>query len=114
MLVPLFGGASGQGGGGAAGLTLTHARTAIILEPALQPGIERQAAGRISRIGQRKPATVVRLIIEDTIEPRIVEWQARRMSDRSRIKGGALNLNDFVQLGILHDEEPERSRPATS
>jgi hypothetical protein len=39
LLVPLFGGASGAGGGGAAGLTLTGASVAILLEPALQPGI---------------------------------------------------------------------------
>ena len=38
LLVPLFGGSSGAGGGGAAGLTLTEANVAILLEPALQPG----------------------------------------------------------------------------
>jgi len=98
LLVPLFGGASGQGGGGAAGLTLTAARTAVLLEPALQPGIEAQAAGRISRLGQKKTARVVRLIVKDTIEEKIVSWQARRMANLS--KSAALGLNDFVQLGL--------------
>ena len=105
LLVPLFGGASGAGGGGAAGLTLTHASTAIILEPALQPGVEQQAAGRISRIGQTKPARVVRLIVEDTVEPKILSWQEHRLNDsRLRTSGGnALTLNDFVQLGVVGD-----------
>ena len=102
LLVPLYGGASGQGGGGAAGLTLTSASTAILLEPALQPGIEQQAAGRISRLGQTKTAKVVRLIVKDTVEEKIMEWSARRVEDGTSRRGGAaLKLNDFVQLGIV-------------
>jgi E3 ubiquitin-protein ligase SHPRH len=38
--------------GGAAGLTLTVATTAFILEPSLNPGVESQAAARIWRLGQ--------------------------------------------------------------
>lgn len=99
LLVPLFGGASGAGGGGAAGLTLTQASTAVLLEPALQPGIERQAAGRISRIGQTKQAKVIRLIVSDTIESRIVEWQEVRMQEGvGSTNSASLSLNDFVQL----------------
>ena len=97
--MPLFGGASGAGGGGAAGLTLTHANTAVILEPSLTPGIEAQAAGRISRIGQTKAAKVIRLIVADTVEEKILEWQARRM-DSGTNKSAQLSLNDFVQLGL--------------
>ena len=99
LLVPLFGGASGAGGGGAAGLTLTQANTAVLLEPALQPGIERQAAGRISRIGQQKATTLLRLIVSDTIESRIVDWQTVRMQEGATgSSAGSLSLNDFVQL----------------
>ncbi|EOD22854.1 hypothetical protein EMIHUDRAFT_59963, partial [Emiliania huxleyi CCMP1516] len=60
---------------GAAGLTLTQASTVFLLEPALQPGIERQAAGRIARIGQSEETRCVRLLIKDTVETKIVEWQ---------------------------------------
>lgn len=42
--------------GGAAGLTLTVARTAFILEPSLNPGLEAQAAARICRLGARRRA----------------------------------------------------------
>lgn len=37
--------------GGAAGLTLTVAHTAFLLEPSLNPGLEAQAAARICRLG---------------------------------------------------------------
>lgn len=97
LLVPLFGGASGAGGGGAAGLTLTQASTAVLLEPALQPGIERQAAGRISRIGQTRTTTCIRLIVKESIEPKVLEWQQIRLADGASASP-QLTLNDFVQL----------------
>ena len=97
LLVPLFGGASGAGGGGAAGLTLTQARVAVLLEPALQPGIERQAAGRISRIGQTGACTCLRLIVDETIESKILSWQQIRLADGASANP-TLTLNDFAAL----------------
>ena len=97
LLVPLFGGASGAGGGGAAGLTLTQARMAVLLEPALQPGIERQAAGRISRIGQTEATTCLRLIVDETVESKILRWQEVRMADGASASP-QLSLNDFAAL----------------
>ena len=95
--IPLFGGASGAGGGGAAGLTLTQATVAYLLEPALQPGIERQAAGRIARIGQSKETKLIRLIVDKTVEKKILEWQQMRMANAASGKN-ALTLNDFAML----------------
>ena len=97
LLVPLFGGASGAGGGGAAGLTLTQASVAVLLEPALQPGIERQAAGRIARIGQTQKTRLVRLIVDQTIEQQILEWQKMRLANGGSANN-TLTLNDFAAL----------------
>jgi E3 ubiquitin-protein ligase SHPRH len=44
---------------GAAGLNLTAASTAFILEPAPNPGLEAQAAARIYRLGQSKATRLV-------------------------------------------------------
>ena len=45
--------------GGAAGLTLTVANAVFLMEPALNPGLEAQAAARIHRLGARAdPATL--------------------------------------------------------
>mgnify|MGYP002633195632 CR=1 FL=1 len=46
LLVPLFGGASGAGASGAAGLNLQVASVAVLLEPSLQPAIEQQVRHR--------------------------------------------------------------------
>jgi len=97
LLVPLFGGASGAGGGGAAGLTLTQASVAVLLEPALQPGIERQAAGRIARIGQVHDTRCIRLIVDESIETKILRWQRMRLADGAAASN-SLSLNDFAAL----------------
>ncbi len=38
--------------GGAAGLTLTAAQAVFLMEPAINPGLEAQAAARIHRLGR--------------------------------------------------------------
>ena len=77
----------------------------------LQPGIERQAAGRISRIGQTRASKLLRLIVRDTIESRIVDWQTVRMQEGATgASGGALSLNEFhkcireAELGLTRKE----------
>ena len=98
LLIPLFGGASGAGGGGAAGLNLTQASVTVLLEPQLQPGIEQQAVGRICRIGQTQSTRCVRLLVADSIESRILRWQTRRTVVSGAGSGAHLSLNDFMQL----------------
>jgi E3 ubiquitin-protein ligase SHPRH len=64
--------------GGAAGLTLVNATTAILLEPCFNPGLEAQAAARIHRMGQIRPTRVVRLIAEESVDAQIAEEQRRK------------------------------------
>lgn len=100
LLVPLFGGASGAGGSGAAGLNLQVASVAVLLEPSLQPGIEAQAVGRICRLGQERATKVVRLIVQESIEPNILLWQSRRLARGAVSASGhaPLGLSDFVHV----------------
>jgi E3 ubiquitin-protein ligase SHPRH len=67
--------------GGAAGLTLTVASTAFLLEPSLNPALEAQAAARIYRLGQARPTRVVRLLAEGTVERCILEIQRRKLEN---------------------------------
>ncbi|KAJ1462183.1 SNF2 family N-terminal domain-containing protein [Pelagophyceae sp. CCMP2097] len=52
----------------AAGLTLVEANHCFLLHPLLSTATERQAVGRVHRIGQTKPTTVQRYVIADTVE----------------------------------------------
>jgi superfamily II DNA or RNA helicase len=57
---------------GAFGLNLTAADYVIIADPWWNPAVEDQAAGRAHRMGQRRPVTVYRLVIKDSVEERIM------------------------------------------
>jgi SNF2 family DNA or RNA helicase len=57
---------------GAVGLTLTAADHCFIMDIAQNSAIEEQAIDRIHRIGQVNPVTVKRLVIEGTVEERLL------------------------------------------
>ena len=44
----------------------------FLLEPALDPAIEQQAVARVHRIGQEKPVTITRLLIDGSVECRVL------------------------------------------
>jgi len=62
---------------GAYGLNLTCASQCIILDPFWNPFVEDQAIDRIHRIGQSRPVKVHRIVIEGTVEDRILKLQAK-------------------------------------
>lgn len=66
---------------GGVALNLVEANQVFILDswwnPALDTG---QAADRIHRIGQHRPIRIVKLVIEDSIESRIIELQEKKAS----------------------------------
>ncbi|KAG7402421.1 putative SWI/SNF-related matrix-associated actin-dependent regulator of chromatin subfamily A member 3-like 1 [Fusarium oxysporum f. sp. rapae] len=53
---------------GAVGLNLTAASRAYLMEPQWNPTLEEQALSRIHRIGQTRPVTTVRFIMDNSIE----------------------------------------------
>ena len=58
---------------GGQGLNLTAADYVIHLDPWWNPAVEDQASDRAHRIGQTRPVTIYRLVMEDTIEEKIVD-----------------------------------------
>lgn len=57
---------------GGAGLNLTAADYVIHMDPWWNPAVEDQASDRAHRIGQKRPVTVYRLVIKDSIEEKII------------------------------------------
>jgi SWI/SNF-related matrix-associated actin-dependent regulator of chromatin subfamily A3 len=60
------------------GLNLVAADTVILADSWWAPAIEDQAVDRVHRLGQKRPCTVWRLIMEDSIEERVLEIQAEK------------------------------------
>jgi SWI/SNF-related matrix-associated actin-dependent regulator of chromatin subfamily A3 len=60
------------------GLNLVTADTVILADSWWAPAIEDQAVDRVHRLGQTRPCTVWRLIMEDSIEERVLEIQAEK------------------------------------
>lgn len=63
---------------GGVGLNLTAADTVIHLDPWWNPAVEQQASDRAHRIGQDQPVFVYKLVVQGSIEERMLALQARK------------------------------------
>jgi SNF2 family DNA or RNA helicase len=63
---------------GGTGLNLTAADTVIHYDPWWNPAVEDQATDRAHRIGQDKPVFVYKLVVQGTVEERMLELQQRK------------------------------------
>ncbi|KOC14718.1 hypothetical protein AFLA70_740g000251 [Aspergillus flavus AF70] len=87
------------------GLNLTAASQVIILDPFWNPYVEDQAVGRAHRIGQRRPVHVHRILVSNTVEDRILDFQDRKrqliegiIDDRTHGEPSRLESTDFAYL----------------
>jgi SNF2 family DNA or RNA helicase len=90
---------------GNAGLNLVAASRVIILDPFWNPFIEMQAVDRAYRIGQQNAVEVHRILIEKTVEDRIIalQEQKRKLVDSALDEGaskslGRLSVNQLAYL----------------
>ncbi|RAL39380.1 hypothetical protein DM860_002913 [Cuscuta australis] len=63
---------------GGVALNLTVASHVFLMDPWWNPAVERQAQDRIHRIGQYKPIRIVRFVIGNTVEERILKLQEKK------------------------------------
>lgn len=86
---------------GNSGLNLVAASQVIIFDPFWNPYIEEQAIDRAHRIGQTKDVHIHRILVEKTVEDRILELQEKK---RELIEG-ALDENAGKNLSRLGTRE---------
>tara|TARA_R110002153_G_scaffold166870_4_gene319459 strand:- start:4755 stop:7958 length:3204 start_codon:yes stop_codon:yes gene_type:complete len=91
---------------GGVGLNLTAADTVIHFDPWWNPAVENQATDRAYRIGQDKPVFVYKLIIENSIEEKILQIQERKAELASallseEVSQGNLSLTDDILDTLL-------------
>lgn len=89
---------------GGYGLTLTAADTVVLFDPWWNPAVEAQAADRIHRIGQTKPATIYKLITRGTVEEKILKLQERKRSVISAATGEMSDEEAPMMSGLSEGE----------
>lgn len=88
---------------GNAGLNLVAASHVIIFDPFWNPYVEDQAIDRAHRIGQTKDVFVHRLLIENTVEDRVLDLQERKreLISGALDEGGTMNVAGLSMRDLL-------------
>ena len=58
---------------------MTQANNVFLVEPCVNPALERQAIGRVHRMGQKRVVKVWRLVMKDSIDEKIITVTKRIM-----------------------------------
>jgi superfamily II DNA or RNA helicase len=85
---------------GGVGLNLTAADTVIHYDPWWNPAVENQATDRAHRLGQTKPIFVYKLIIEGSIEERIVALQEKK----AKLASSVLSQDNDIEVKFGEDD----------
>ncbi|KZT22721.1 hypothetical protein NEOLEDRAFT_625750 [Neolentinus lepideus HHB14362 ss-1] len=86
---------------GGVGLNLTRANRVISLDLGWSEAVEHQAFDRVHRLGQQRPVFVNRLVIENTVEDRILALQERKRN----LAEGSLGEGAGKKIGRLSVRE---------
>jgi len=81
---------------GGVGLNLTAAQRVYLMDPYWNPAVENQAVDRIHRLGQTRPVTTVKFIIENSIEARLLEVQKKKTELANMTLGQNTNKADIA------------------
>lgn len=81
---------------GGVGLNLTAAQRVYLMDPYWNPAVENQAVDRIHRLGQTRPVTTVKLIIENSIEARLLEVQKKKTALANMTLGQNFSKSDLL------------------
>ena len=85
---------------GGLGLNLTAADTVVHLDPWWNPAVQQQATARAHRIGQDQPVFVYTLVVQGSIEERMLDLQARK----SALVEGVLGVDAAVARKFSEEE----------
>jgi len=87
---------------GGVGLNLTAADTVIHMDPWWNPAVEEQATSRAHRIGQDKNVFVYKLVVEGSIEERILGLQERKAALAEGVLGNDAAFSAKFSVEDLH------------
>ncbi|OBZ71848.1 DNA repair protein RAD16 [Grifola frondosa] len=85
---------------GGVALNLTEASRVYLMDSWWNPAVEYQAMDRIHRLGQHRPVQAIKLVVEDSIESRIIQLQEKK----SAMVDATLSSDDSA-MGRLTPED---------
>ncbi|KAI0662868.1 SNF2 family N-terminal domain-containing protein [Cubamyces menziesii] len=85
---------------GGVALNLTEASRVYLMDSWWNPAVEYQAMDRIHRLGQHRPVQAIKLVVEDSIESRIIQLQEKK----SAMVDATLSADDSA-MGRLTPED---------
>ncbi|KAG7562833.1 hypothetical protein FFLO_01662 [Filobasidium floriforme] len=85
---------------GGVALNLTEASQVFLLDSWWNPSVEYQSMDRIHRLGQHRPVQVTKLVVEDSIEAKILQLQDKKLA----MTQAALATDPDSALGKLTEE----------
>ncbi len=86
---------------GGQGLNLTAADYVIHLDPWWNPAVEDQASDRAHRIGQERPVTIYRLVVQDSIEEKILAMHQDKRGLADELLEGASTASRLSEEELL-------------
>lgn len=110
---------------GGQALNLTCANRVLIIDPWWNVAMEKQAFGRVARIGQLKPTYLAKFVVNETVEASVIELQDIKTEDiaktlkekvrvskasdfRSKLLGGIIGLQLKGTKGFMN-KAPEKT-----
>jgi superfamily II DNA or RNA helicase len=92
---------------GAVGINLTQANRIFLMEPCFNPALEAQAVGRVHRLGQKRSVEIIRLLMKNSVDSRIIEMLEN--------KHGKLDFSDApAKASVGADDEKDSNKDTDS
>ncbi|KAI0699817.1 SNF2 family N-terminal domain-containing protein [Cytidiella melzeri] len=93
---------------GGVALNLTEANRVYLMDSWWNPAVEYQAMDRIHRLGQHRPVQAIKLVVEDSIESRIIQLQEKKKA----MVDATLSTDDSVSRATTCEMfKPESNTP---
>eukprot|EP01117_Protostelium_nocturnum_P008680 TRINITY_DN3114_c0_g1_i1.p1 TRINITY_DN3114_c0_g1~~TRINITY_DN3114_c0_g1_i1.p1 ORF type:complete len:970 (+),score=386.04 TRINITY_DN3114_c0_g1_i1:89-2998(+) len=86
---------------GGVGLNLTEASRLFLCDPWWNPAIEQQAIDRVYRLGQKRPVKVMRFVVENSVEEKIILLQQnKKMTADAVLSGEAISTKKLTNKDL--------------
>ena len=78
---------------------MTQANRVFLMEPCFNPALESQAIGRVHRLGQKREVEIIRMVVKDSVETRLLKYMQRKYGSAPRAVQPAASSEDADSMG---------------